>query len=230
MRTVVWVILLFAVAVVAATTFGANDGLVSLYWRGWRLDVSLNLFVVGLLATCLVLMSAFQAIRLLVGLPVRAHAWRVERRRRAAEKALREALAEYFGARYTRAQKAAQRALSIQDNTPELGSDHDLRALAHLLGAASAHRLQDRARRDEQMALLHKAGRRPGLARATDEGARLLEAEWALDDRDAERTLELLSALPPGVARRTQALRLRLSAARLARQPLEALRTARLLA
>jgi HemY protein len=55
-------------------------------------------------------------------------------------------------------------------------------------------------------------------------------AEWALDDRDAERALQALAELPPGTARRTQALRLRLRAARLAQQPLEALRTARLLA
>jgi HemY protein len=229
MRTVVWVVLLFVVAVVAASTLGANDGLVTFYWRGWRLDVSLNLFVVGLLVTCFVLVSAFQAVHALVSLPVRAHEWRVERRRRAAEKALREALAEFFAARYSRSQKAGQRALSIQDNTPELRGDHELRVLAHLLTAASAHRLQDRTRRDEQMALLRKASRRPGVARAADEGARLIAAEWALDDRDAHRALDLLSDLAPGVARRTHALRLRLQAARLARQPLDALRTARLL-
>ena len=46
MRAVVWLLLLFAVAVVAATPLGTNDGLVSLYWRGWRTDLSLNLFVV----------------------------------------------------------------------------------------------------------------------------------------------------------------------------------------
>jgi HemY protein len=75
---------------------------------------------------------------------------------------------------------------------------------------------------------------RPGTAAtggvAGDDATRLLAAEWALDDRDAGRALEMLDALPPGAARRTQALRLRLQAARLARQPAEALRTARLLA
>ncbi|MFN9707786.1 MAG: heme biosynthesis protein HemY, partial [Burkholderiales bacterium] len=60
-------------------------------------------------------------------------------------------------------------------------------------------------------------------------GARLLAAEWALDDRDALRALSLLEALPPGVARRTQALQLKLQAARLDGRPQEALRTARLL-
>ncbi|MFX8160640.1 hypothetical protein ABTL01_19970, partial [Acinetobacter baumannii] len=47
---------------------------------------------------------------------------------------------------------------------------------------------------------------------------------------DASRALSLLGELAPGVARRTQALRLRLQASRLARQPLDALRPARLLA
>jgi HemY protein len=58
----------------------------------------------------------------------------------------------------------------------------------------------------------------------------LLAAEWALDDRDAPRALELLGELPQGVARRTHALRLKLQATRLGRQPQEALKTARLLA
>ena len=36
MRGVLWVVLLFAVAVVAAMTLGTNDSLVTLNWRGWR--------------------------------------------------------------------------------------------------------------------------------------------------------------------------------------------------
>jgi HemY protein len=68
------------------------------------------------------------------------------------------------------------------------------------------------------------------LQRGSDDGVPLMAAEWALDDRDAPRALALLAELPPGVARRTQALRLKLQAQRLANQPDEALRTARLLA
>jgi HemY protein len=48
--------------------------------------------------------------------------------------------------------------------------------------------------------------------RPVDEGARLLAAEWALDDRDAPRAGHAGRAAA-GVARRTQALRLRLLAA-----------------
>jgi HemY protein len=231
MRGVIWLVLLFLVAVVAATTLGSNDGLVSIYWSGWRTDLSLNLFVLLLLGTCVVLMSAVQALNALVGLPQRANAWRELRRERAAQQALREALAEYFSARYGRARKAAQRAVAIAERTPALSEDLEFKTLAQLLAAGSFHRLQDRAGRDEALRQALKAAKplRSG-PRSADDGARLLSAEWALDDRDAARALELLEALPPGAARRTQALRLKLQALRMARQPLEALHTARLLA
>jgi len=230
MRNVIWFVLLFGVAVLAATTLGTNDGLATFYWRGWRLDVSLNLFLIALVCSCFVIVTAIQALTALVGLPRRAREWRVARRDRSAQAALRDALAQYFGGRYSRAQKSAQRALVIQADTPELAQDNEFTVLSHLLAAGSAHRLQDRPMRDEQLRQALDLSRRSAAARSAEEGARLLAAEWALDDRDAPRALELLGDLPQGVARRTHALRLRLQATRLGRQPQEALKTARLLA
>lgn len=230
MRNVIWILLLAGVAVVAAAALGTNDGLVTFYWRGWRADVSLNLFLGLLVGTCFVLVTAIQAAHSLVGLPQRAREWRVARRDRSAQAALRDALAQYFGGRYGRAQKAAERALTIQADTPELAQDDEFTVLGHLLAAGSAHRLQDRSGRDEQLKRALDLSRHSAAARSAEEGARLLAAEWALDDRDAPRAMELLGELPLGVARRTHALRLRLQATRLGRQPQEALKTARLLA
>ncbi|MDB5819886.1 MAG: porphyrin biosynthesis protein [Rhizobacter sp.] len=230
MRAVIWFILLFVVAVVAASTLGTNDGLVTFYWHSWRMDVSLNLFLLSLIGTCFVLVSVIQAIRGLVGLPQRAREWRSTSRDRSAQAALREALAQYFGGRYSRAQKAAERALAIQADTPELTQDNEFTVLGHLLAAGSMHRMQDRVHRDEQLGRALDLSRRSPSARSAEEGARLLAAEWALDDRDASRALDLLAELPPGVARRTHALRLKLQATRLASMPQEALKTARLLA
>lgn len=228
MRSVVWLVLLSVVAVVAATTLGRNDGLVSIYWGGWRTDLSLNLAVILLVGLCALFMLAWQAVHVLTTLPRRAGEWRALRKERAAQAELRTALAEYFAARYSRAHKSAARALAIQPDAPELRGDREFAVLAQLLAAASLHRLQDRERRDAMLAeTLPRQGRPAGRA---DDGARLLAAEWALDDRDADAALRLLGELPPGVARRTQALRLRLRAARAARQPMEALRTARMLA
>ncbi|MBW8828510.1 MAG: heme biosynthesis protein HemY [Burkholderiales bacterium] len=230
MRAVIWFLLLFAVAVVAAATLGTNDGLVTIYWGTYRLDASLNLFLLAVAGTCFALVSTIQAVNSLTGLPQRAHEWRVARRDRVAQAALRDALAQYFGGRYSRAQSAAQRALAIQVDTPDLAQDNEFTVLGHLLAAGSAHRLQDRAKRDEQLKRALDLARTSYAARSAEEGASLLAAEWALDDRDAARALDLLADLPPGVSRRTHALRLKLQATRLGQRPQEALKTARLLA
>lgn len=229
MRGVIWLVVLFVVAVVAATTLGTNDGLVTVYFSRWRIELSLNLFVLLVVGVCFVILTASRTLEAVFSLPRRAHEWRALQRERAAYRALRDALAEFLAARYSRAYKSAERALALQDDTEFLASDIDFRLLAGLLVTSSLHRLQDPGRRDEAMRRLQPliaiAGPRPAA-----EGARLMAAEWTLDDRDAPRALELLSQLPPGLGRRTQALRLKLQAARLARQPVEAMQTARLLA
>jgi HemY protein len=229
MRLTIWFVLLFGVAVVAASTLGTNDGLASFYWGSWRLDVSLNLFLLVLVGTCFLIVAVIQAVSSLVGLPKRAREWRTARRDRTGQAALRDALAQYFGGRYTRAQKSAERALAIQAETPELVQDDEFTVLGHLLAAGSAHRLQNRAARDQELRLALQIAAHSPAARSAEEGARLLAAEWALDDHDAPRAAQLLGELPLGVARRTHALRLKLQAARLGRQPNEALKTARLL-
>jgi len=229
-RSVVWLVLLFVVAVVAATTLGRNDGLVSIFWGGWRTDMSLNLFVLGLVVTVALLVTAFLSINVLLTLPRRAREWRALSRERLAQAALRESLAETFGGRYSRAHKAALKALAAHEDVESLKTDTEFVTLAHLLAAGSLHKLQDRGRRDERLQRVRRLARKPGSGRSADDGVRLLAAEWALDDGDAGRSLALLAEMPPGLARRTQALRLKLRAARLARQPVQALATAHLLA
>src|SRR5664279_2708364 len=151
MRLTIWFVLLFGVAVVAASTFGTNDGLASFYWGAWRLDISLNLFLLVLIGICFLIVTVIQALNSLVGLPRRAREWRLARRDKSGQAALRDALAQYFGGRYTRAQKSAQRALVIQRETPEIAQDNEFTVLSHLLAAGSAHRLQNRAVRDEEL-------------------------------------------------------------------------------
>jgi HemY protein len=229
MRNIVWLVLVFAAAVVAALTLGDNDGLASFYWNGWRLDLSLNFFLLAALGVGFVVVSAVRGISALVGLPERAREWRDLRRERSAQAALRESLAEFFAGRYTRAHKAAQRAIDLNGEVDALKLDPGFRQVALLMAAASLHRLQDRGRRDTLVAQALRQVRKSPLS-AVNDGARLLAAEWALDDRDGPRAEALLSDLPPGVARRTQALRLKLQAQRLAREPQQALHTAHLLA
>lgn len=231
MRGLIWVVLLFAVAVVAAATFGANDGLVSIFWAGYRTDVSLNLFVLALMAVCALLLLAAHGLSRIISLPRRAREWREHRKEQAAHAALREAMAELANARYGRARKAAQRALSLQADVPALAEAHDFAAIGHLLAANGAHRMQDRTGRQEALGRALAAARQGGGgARGLEDGAQLMAAQWALDDHDAPQAQEALAALSPGAARRMQALRLRMHASRAAREPLQALHMARLLA
>jgi HemY protein len=219
MRSIVWLLLLAVVAVVGASALGANDGVITLYWLGWRADLSLNLFLIAMVLVHLAVYSLVRGVDSLIGLPERAKRWRVGQRDRLAQAALREGLALYMAGRYTRAHKACQKAIAIQADTPELARDAEFTALAHLLSAGSLHRLQDRTRRDDHLQRALAMSQLTRKPRATEEGARLLGAECALEDRDATRALRDLAELPPGVARRTHALRLKLQAARLARQP-----------
>jgi HemY protein len=230
MRNVVWFVLLFAAAVIAAAGLSQNDGLVSIFFGDTRLDVSLNVFVIAVVLFVVVLHVALKAINALVSMPARAHEWRELKRERAAHAALRDAHAEYLAARFNRAAKAAQQALALQAEVDVLRGDREFTGLAHLIAAASLHRIQDRRGRDERAQEVVQLGASALGTSVVLDGAHLLMAEWALDDRDAERGLEALRSLPPGVARRTQALRLKLQAARMARKPFEALQTARLLA
>lgn len=230
MRSIVWLLLLSVAAVVTATALGSNDGLVTLYWLGWRADLSLNFFLLALVLIFLAIHSLIQGLDSLLALPERAKRWRLANRERLAQTALREALGLYLAGRYTRSHKAAQRAVAIQADTPGIELDAEFSALAHLLSAGSLHRLQDRTHRDEHLQRALELSQLTRKPRVTEEGARLLMAECALGDNDASRALKDLAELPPGVARRTQALRLKLQATRLKRQPMEALKTARLLA
>ncbi|MBB1162514.1 heme biosynthesis HemY N-terminal domain-containing protein [Aquariibacter albus] len=230
MRGIVWLLVVAVVAVVTAAVMGRSSDLVSIYWAPWRIDLSLNLFLVLVGLVGLATVVLVNAVITLLGLPGRARAWRLSQRNRKAQNALREAMVLYWAGRYTRAHGAATHAVRLQRESPDLTEDPEFSALAELLAASSLHRLQDRGRRDEALARARAAAARQARGRTADEAACLLATEWAVDDRQADAALSRLGELPPGVARRTHALRLRLQAARLARQPLEALRTARLLA
>ena len=101
--------------------------------------------------------------------------------------------------------------------------------MAHALMAESAQALQDKGLRDThlQAALAPQTG---SSASQWQEGVLLSAARWAIEDRDPETAVQRLQALPQGLARRIQALHLRLRLQRMQGESLEALETARLLA
>jgi HemY protein len=233
MRAALWLLVLFGVAVAVALFAGNNQGSVTLFWPPYRIDLSLNLVLLLLVAAFFVVHTATRALAALFDLPRQALRWRTQQRERAMHASLLDTLSHLLAGRYIRARKAAEAVL--QQEASLAGSGHrpdnaaQLRAIAHLLAAESAQALQDKAAREDhlQHALEHASARD---AQETRDGALLRAARWALEDREPEAAMQLLQLLPQGAARRTVALRTRLRASRQAGEPLEALETARLLA
>jgi HemY protein len=233
MRAIAWLLALFAVAVAVALFTGGNSGTVTLFWPPYRYDLSLNLVLLLLVGGFVVLHLALRALSALFAMPQQAKRWRVQQRERAMHAALLDGLSHLLAGRFLRARKAAEAALgqeqALTASGHHLAHADKLRAMAHLVTAESAQALQDRTTRDEHLllAIEHTSERD---AQETREGVQLRAARWALSDRDPQAALQWLDALPQGAARRTLALRARLKAARLARQTMPALETARLLA
>ena len=237
MRAALWLMGLFALAVAGAWLADHNEGMVALFLYPYRIDLSLNLFVLGLVSLVALLLLAQKAVSTLLSLPREARRWRLQQKERAAHAALLDACVQFMAGRYLRARKSAELALAREDALRG-AADHPLahaatlRAVAHVVAAESAHALQDKGRREQHLQQAEQelqqadASTRQPLA----EGLTLRAARWLLDDRDAPASLERLALLPGAVARRTVAMRIQLKAARLAGQTARALDTALLLA
>jgi HemY protein len=233
MRAALWFLGLFGVAVAIALFAGNNQGTVTLFWPPYRVDLSVNLVLLLLALLFVVLHLALRALAALFALPGLAKRWRIQHQERMIHLALLDALAHLIAGRFVRARKAAETVLgrdaAMKSSGETLAYSARLRTLAHLLAAESAQALRDKAAREIHLAqALEQTARRDG--QEIRDGVQLRAAHWALQDHDAAGALHLLDELAQGTARRTLALRLRLRAARAARQPLQALETARLLA
>ena len=237
MRAALWFLGLFGIAVAAAVFAGNNDATVTLYWSPYRVDLSLNFVLLALGLAFALTYAAIRSAALLFALPVQAKRWRALQKERAINAELFNAQSHYLAGRYIRSRKSALAALHL-DKTREqshpkttdlVGNETQLRALAHVMVAQSAHALQDKAARDEHLSLALKL-QQQRASLETREGTQLLAANWALDDRDAKAAMLWLAQLPSGTARRTLALRIKLKAAQMDNLTLEALDTTRLLA
>ncbi|MBK7004920.1 MAG: heme biosynthesis protein HemY [Burkholderiales bacterium] len=232
MRAALWLTALFAIAVASALFVGSNHGTVTVYWHPYRVDLSLNLVVVGVVASFIILHGAMRALSALLNIPQQARNWRLLQKERAMHAALLDALSHLSAGRFVRSRKAAELVVSLEESVERSGARlayaGRLRTLSHLLAAESAHAVQDRVVRDAHFQLaLDESVRRD--AQDVRDGVYLRAARWAFEDRDAGAALQWLDQLPHGAARRTAALRLRFKAARLGGQSQMALDTVRLL-
>ena len=229
MRGALWLLSLFAIAVGVAMFAGDNEGSVTLFWSPHRVDVSLNLFVLVLLVCFVLLHLALRALSALLNLPTQATRFRAQQRTSAMHAALQGALVHFLAGRFLRASKSARDAVQLSAAGLETQARRaQVASLSHLVAAESAHQMQDSAQRDAQ---LHLALQSAGYEHvALREAAHMRAARWALNAQNPDAALSWLEQLSQGTQRRTVALRLRLKAARQAKQNRLAMDTARLLA
>ncbi|WP_334187258.1 heme biosynthesis protein HemY [Noviherbaspirillum sp.] len=212
MRIFISLVILFAAAIGLAVGARFNPGNVVFFYPPYRVDLSLNFFLLLLLLVFVTLYLMLNAIRDAQRMPQRVAAYRREKREREGNQAMRDALKALFEGRFGHAEKAAARASQSQDNT----------GLSALIAARAAHRLGHPERRDTWLAKAHQDG-----ALKT---ARLMTAiELLIDERQPETALEAVNELQATGTRHIHALRLALKANQRSQNWPEVLRLVRLL-
>jgi HemY protein len=116
LRGLLWLALLFVLAVVLATVGHFDAGQVLIVYPPYRIDVSLNLVVVGIVALFIVLYALIRIARNVWTMPQRVARYRTRAKEARAHASLREAIGNLYAGRFSRAEKAAREALSLESN------------------------------------------------------------------------------------------------------------------
>jgi len=210
MRLFLWVLVLFASAVGLAVSAHFNPGNVVFFYPPYRIDLSLNFFLLLLALFFVLLYAVVRTIRNARKMPGRVSGYRRQKRERDANSALRDALKSLFEGRFVQAEKSADRAAALPENA----------ACAALIGARAAHAMRQFERRDAWLARVENE--------AAFKSARLItKIELLVDDHQTKDALAAISELNASGTRHIHALRWALKANQQAKNWDEVLRLVR---
>jgi HemY protein len=175
MRTLLWLLILAALAVGLAVAARYNDGYALLVLPPWRVELSLNLLGVLLIVAFAVTYLLLQFLFTVVRLPRSVRAWRTRRAQAKADAALRDAARLLMEGRYSQAIKSAEYAFDA-GNLP---------GLAALLAQRASHALHDGEREEtwRQRAAEHDEQTR--VARLMTEAELAVKSRRYVDAREA---------------------------------------------
>ena len=196
MKALFWVLALFGLAVAVALGARVNDGYVLLVLPPHRAEVSLNLFILALVAFVLVLYAALRTLALTFGRPKRAREYRQRRQRERAGLVIQDAVRLLFEGRFGQAMKKA-------DEAYEAGT---FRGVSALVAARAAQRMREPEKQRDWM--------RRALADdpRNEAAALMLEAEMMNELRRFDEALAALGRFQGKQGRHIAALRLELRA------------------
>lgn len=196
MKGLFWVLALFGLAVAVALGARVNEGYVLLVFPPYRAEVSLNLFILALLALFLLLYGALRALSATFGLPQRVRKYRERRRREKAGLVFQDAVRLLFEGRFGQAMKKAGEAY-------EAGT---AKGLSALIAARAAQRLREPEKQQDWMTRAMSDDPRNEAATL------MLEAEMMNESRRFDEALAALGRLQGKQGRHIAALRLELRA------------------
>ena len=102
-RGALWLAFLFAAAVLLALFASGNAGHITIYFPPYRLDTSLNLFIVVVLGVLIVGLLAWRTFAAVLDLPKQAALYRRKQREARAIVLLSEAVEDIFAGRFSKA-------------------------------------------------------------------------------------------------------------------------------
>lgn len=196
MKSLAWLLALFGLAVAVALGARLNDGYVLLVFPPWRMEVSLNLFIV---AAVLLFAAGYAVVRGLVltfGLPRRVREYRERRQREEAAGVFQDAVRLLFEGRFGQALKKAAEAHSA-GIAPGLSA---------LIAARAAQRMREPSK---QQGWLERAKIDDPR---TEAATLMLEAEMLIESRRFAEAVSVLRQLQERHGRHIAALRLELRA------------------
>ena len=195
MRSLFWLLVVFAAAVALVIVGRVDSGYVLLIYPPYRVEVSMLFFAIALVAGFALLYALTRLLGHALSLPAYVRGYRARRRRERAHAALASALQAYYEGRYARAEKEA--AVAFEGGSAP--------ALAALLAARSAHQLRDFQRRDRWLDRADAQGERMHSASLATRAELALEERDFVTARDALRNLH--SVRPKQVATTRMLLR-----------------------
>lgn len=196
MKGLFWSIALFGLAVALALGARVNDGYVLVVLPPYRAEISLNLFVLALLAVILVCYAVLRGLSFTFGLPARARQYRELRQREQAGQVFQDAVRLLFEGRFGQALKKAGEAYAAGTAT----------GLSALIAARAAQRMRESEKQQDWMARAKIEDPR------TEAATLMLEAEMMNEARQFDAALRALEKLQARQGRHIAALRLELRA------------------
>ncbi len=196
MKGLFWILALFGAAVAVALGARLNDGYVLLVFPPWRAEVSLNLFVLALVALFAVFYVVLRVLSATFGMPKRVRDYRARQQRDKAGMVFQDAVRLLFEGRFGQAMKKAG----------EAHAAGTARGLSALVAARAAQRMREPEK--QQFWLEHARTDDPQTEAAT----LMLDAEMANEERRFDDALAALGHLQGKQGRHIAALRLELRA------------------